>query len=136
MQSAEIVYERRDRFIIRWDDGRGSASIDISGFWSDDDVTDFLPRAADVMMRSRSRHGGAHVLFDLTKGEVLSGALFERVQAGSARIVQPQDRVAIVFASSLLKLQVKRYESTENTEFFISRRAADMWLHAHIQFAP
>lgn len=129
-----IVAQKPDRFVVHWDERRGSAMLELQGFWSLEDARDFHPAVEKVIAQSRARHGYALLLFDLGGSEVASGALIENFEASGSRFVQQSDRVALVFSSTLLKIQIKRMNPLgEGSAYFASRHAADLWLHAPVE---
>ena len=75
------------------------------------------------------------VLADVRDSLVQEGDIVERLGRATSGLYEDGDRIAVVVASSLLKMQLKRVVNVANVEFFVSMNAARTWLVAHSQYS-
>ena len=129
----QMLGELAGKFSVEWDEVRGSGVLTTCGFWNEADASDFYPLLTKVALMSRARHGKALLLFDASNAVVQDGSLIQAAVANRDSTLRETDRIALVLGSSLLKMQIKRSDAAvSTTEYFISRSAADTWLHAHV----
>lgn len=72
-----------------------------------------------------------HVIVALHDRPVSDDHLAERVRHWTRQIYRPDDRVAFIVASNLLKQQRRAMPHAANREIFVSADAARTWLLAH-----
>ena len=130
----QTLGEVAGKFKVEWDERRGSGVLTVQGFWTLADAAKFYPLLGSLVAMSRARHGHALILFDASNAVVQNGSLMQAASEKRDSDLRETDRVALVAGSSLLKMQIKRSNAAlAATEYFISRSAADTWLHAHVE---
>lgn len=111
--------------------GSGLIRVIGQGQWTTSQV-DLHFAALSGLIAERRRSGGAVlVLVDLRDSLVQQPEIVEQIGRAVTRIYDSSDRVAVVVASSLLKLQLKRVANVASIEFFVSMNAARTWLTAY-----
>jgi hypothetical protein len=100
------------------------------GTWTEQQVEDHFTDLNRRLRRVRERCASIPVLVDLRLAAVQSQPVFDRLAWWTARLYTPEDRVAILLASSLLKSQMRRIEIDATRELFLSFDAALSWLIA------
>ncbi len=101
------------------------------GFWTEADIDAHFVELGHLIERVRAGGDDILALVDLSDAPVQSPDVTARITAQTRRVYRPEDRIAIVVQSSLMKMQMKRAVDRPNLEVFISRHAATTWLTAH-----
>jgi hypothetical protein len=98
------------------------------GFWSVQQV-DAHFTALDRCVRALHHRGlTVSVIVDMrASAPAQSQEVSMRLKAGVTGIYRPGDRVAMVLATSLAKMQLRRILDSEYHEFFLSLSAAEKW---------
>jgi hypothetical protein len=114
---------------IMHDHEEGILICRIHGF-IDDDIAICLARDWKAgIIENRRRHSTLKVLFDNSRGNVMSPKTAILMADTTRQFGQPGDRTAVLTENSLTKLQAKR-TMTGNGEVFVSEKAARLWLSA------
>jgi hypothetical protein len=100
------------------------------GFWSLPYITDHLREFEAVLMRARFDPRPSRTLVDLRESPVQAPDVAAYLHSAVSRMYRPPERAAIVVASSLVKMQMKRGFNPETHAVFLSLKAAEMWLGA------
>jgi hypothetical protein len=122
--------------------GEGSLSIDADridgiihvtgiGFWTPEQVDRHFGQLRRVIDARRVPGDDVRVLVDLRAAPAQSPETAARIGLATETIYEASDRVAIVLASSLAKLQMRRVVQRARHEMFISPDAALTWLRAY-----
>jgi hypothetical protein len=125
----ETIASKDKCFSVRYDGSTGIVEAELIGFWGPEVLVDYVPAIQKAFSLSRNQYGRAFAMFDLIQSKTMSGEFFDRYQRNGSDFVRPEDQVAVVLVSSLLKMQAKRLAttSTENS-YFASRDEALAWL--------
>ena len=100
------------------------------GFWSQELLDRHFAELRNVIAEARRHSSSLRVIVDLTKAGVQTAEISQSIEAFRNEAYGPEDRVAIVVSSSLVKLQLRRSLTRELTKFFISLNAAETWARA------
>ncbi len=85
-------------------------------------------RLASSFRTRRKAAGRLRLLVDLSDAEILSQSVIEPLARAGMQYSRADDRVALVVASTLLKLQMKRMIGDAPTPIFLSTKDAAGWL--------
>ena len=99
--------------------------------WTLADVPPFERAASAQFAATRTGYGAVRLLLDITGAALFTQEVIDALTDVSVRIGRPDDRIATLVRSSLMKLQMKRVLPEEMAGVFVSRQAALMWLTAH-----
>jgi hypothetical protein len=114
---------------IEEDRRRGVILITVKGFFDIPSLRDHFDANAIIVTQWREAGLPIRVLIDAVDIQPHSPEGQAYVQDATARIYRPGDRVAIIVASSLVKMQMRRALSRgEILNFFISKSAGFTWL--------
>lgn len=105
-----------------------------SGIWSPVYADAHFMRLQFALVQLRHAKGVARVLVDLSEAMVQPADTAARVKYWTGKLYREGDRVAMVVASSLLKIQMRHAVAITAFEVFISDRAARLWLSAYLGF--
>jgi hypothetical protein len=126
----ETIASKGNFFSVRYDGSTGIVEAELIGFWGPEVLVDYVPAIQRAFALSRSQYGRAFALFDLVQSKTMSGEFFDRYRENGSDFVRPEDQVAIVLVSSLLKMQAKRLATTSaENSYFASRDEALAWLN-------
>ncbi len=103
---------------------------EVNGFWSLGDVANYLRHLSRMIATMRSEYRRARVIVDARQLPVQSADVIKTFKAANDLFLEG-DRVAIIVASSLLKMQLSRSIEGYETKVFISIDAAKTWLNAY-----
>lgn len=101
-----------------------------SGMWPEPYARAHFEELDRTLRRLRSRGSPLRVLVDIRDAVVQKPETAQCVSAATNNIYRSCDRIAIVVASSLLKLQIRRSTDTGLHRLFSSYNAAETWLLA------
>ena len=86
---------------------------------------------AALVSSVRSKRGRVKVLIDTARSAVQPANVAEKIEKSIRSLYTPQDRVALIVASTLHKVQMRRIADPKIIHLFISRDAALTWLRAY-----
>ena len=107
-------------------DPEGILHIRIDGVWTRAEVDAFFAALVPYHATARTAHG--RVLALVTIASIQSPLVALHVRDHALAIKRPGDRTAMVVATPLSKLQIKRIASTEGFGLFTEPEAALAWL--------
>jgi hypothetical protein len=117
-------------FRFEFDEDDGILVLRISGTWTDAEVLRLGREIGPQFSEARRKVGALRFLVDKTQGEVIPEGMGQPLIAAGARVGQPDDRVAMLVSSSLMKSQSKQVFTHERAGTFVSENAARTWLTA------
>jgi hypothetical protein len=118
-------------YSFEYDDKTGILRIRVVGPWTLAEIERYRSEASVQFPLARQKAGSLRLLLDNVRGTLLQQSLVEpMLQAGMSNS-RRDDRVAMIVASSLIKLQTKRVFGEQHWAIFISEEAARLWLTAH-----
>lgn len=118
-----------DSAIRTWfDDAQGIIRVVGTGHWTVTLVRSHFDELARLIEDMRRKTGRALVLVDLCRAAVQDDPVAAEVAAGIDRVYAPQDRVAVIVPSPLVKAQMLRTGRVRKAEVFLSGHAAQAWL--------
>jgi hypothetical protein len=100
------------------------------GFWSLAYVSNHLREFEKVLFQARRSDRPSRTLVDLREAPVQAPDVAACLHSAVSRMYRPPERAAIVVASSLVKIQMKRGFNPETHAVFLSLKAAELWLGA------
>jgi hypothetical protein len=100
------------------------------GLWSERYARAHFEELEWTLQRTRATRAPVRVLVDIREAAVQTPETTQCLADATDRLYKPGDRIAIVVASSLLKLQMRRATNASIHEIFISLNAAETWLSA------
>ena len=103
----------------------GLVRATIRGFWPMEVAVAYVDEMAGILAVAR-RRGSARLIVDLTGAAIQSPEVMQKL--GVLDMYAPEDRVAVIVASSLLKTQLKRVFVKANLAVFVSEEAAETWV--------
>lgn len=106
----------------------GIIVVEVLRFWCVEDTRRYWGDIAWLLPASRERRGGGRVLIDRRGAPIQSAEVVSELQRGFREIYRPQDRIAVVVASSLQKIQSRRLYDERQTKTFLSYDAANLWI--------
>lgn len=119
------------------DQANGVIRATASGFWSVAQVDAHFAMLALSVRAIQQRGLAVSVIVDLrTAAPAQSQEVSVRLKAGITGIYHTGDRVALVLATSLAKMQMRRIVESEFHDFFLSPVAAERWALAGKRIAP
>ena len=116
---------------IAVDRARNIIKVDGRGFWSVDYVSAHIREFEAVLIDARRSGQPSRTLVDLRDAPVQAPEVAAMLHAAMCRMYRPPERAAIIVASSLVKMQMKRGFNPETHAVFTSETAADLWLNAY-----
>ncbi len=120
----------RDLYAITLDTRLAIIRIDDLGVQRVEDVTDYLAVLTSTVAEARRRSGKVRVLADLRRSPVRTQEAAERIRVGNQSLYRSGDRVALLVASSLLTMQLRRNLVAQYQRIFTSQQDAETWLMA------
>jgi hypothetical protein len=120
------------RFQIHLDRESGAILVEGSGFWTAQVLDAHFDNLYDMVARRRTGGYKIKVLVDLRHGDVQSVDVITKIGARTSQVYETQDRVAIVVATSLFKMQLRRTVKRPLHNFFTSLPEAQGWLHEEL----
>lgn len=119
-------------YTIEGDAGNGLIRIMVEGFFDLDTLSRHFAENAACVSLWRSQRRPIRVLVDAVNHHPHSPERMALVQRSIQRIYAPGDRVAVVVASNLAKMQLRQGLGQEEImHFFVSNAAAMTWLMAY-----
>ena len=102
-----------------------------SGPWNRTQLAGHFARLHELIRPIRERGEPLLALIDMRGITEMPDEIVAVIDRETARLYQEQDRVAVMVASSLVKMQMKRAAEKAQREFFLSPNAALTWLTAY-----
>ena len=115
---------------ISADLGSGVLLIDAKGFLSEQQLVSAAGQLRDCDRLIRVRHGFVKVKLLAISGIVQSVLAMRRAESIVGDLARPEDRIAIVVSSTLLRMQLGRLFKTTGMKAFTREGEADAWLHS------
>lgn len=116
---------------LSFDAARGVVTATVRGSPSPADVQRYSLEATTLFPIARARSGQLRLLIDNSAVDLPAPEIIAQLRALGDRIGRPDDRVATVVRSSLMKLHAKQQIPAQMHNVFVSRNAALTWLTAH-----
>lgn len=91
-----------------------------SGFWSLEEAKSYIDQIVDAIIEARSVNSAVRVLVDNRKASVQTLELINELGEMIGRAYKPEDKLAIVVGSQLLKMQMDRLPTIAMTRIFVS----------------
>ncbi|MFT3965907.1 MAG: hypothetical protein QM690_08505 [Sphingobium sp.] len=113
---------------IRYDEEDGIVRTVASGLASVEEFNAYMPKALELMERSRARHGRALHLIDAADNPVQTRDTFDHIVRASEGATREGDRFAVVLHSALARLQINRMADAHLHRFFADSDSARGWL--------
>lgn len=120
-------------FAFDFEEATGIMRITIVGAWTLPEIERYAREAGPQFATARSKAGALRLLLDNTRGALMPPDLVEPMLRAAKSIGRRDDRVAMVVASSLVKVQTRNVFANQAWGLFISEGAARIWLQAHDQ---
>jgi len=117
-------------FNFAFEQPTGILRVDVAGSWTLPEVERYGLEAGLQFAKARPQAGLLRLLVNLSRTEVLSQAVIDPLAKAGMQFSRPDDRVALVVSSMLMKLQMKRMISDAPTPIFVSDEEAASWLLA------
>jgi hypothetical protein len=117
-------------FAVRYDAPSGVVRVTREGPLSDGDFVRYRDALAHALHEVRAVTPAARVLVDARGIEALPPNSADRL-AEMGRLFSPDDRIAVIVGSSLLKIEARRIAHSASVQNFVSENAAWTWLMAY-----
>lgn len=117
-------------FNFAFEPATGILRIHVTGSWTLPEVERYAQEAGVQFAKARQHAGTLRLLIDLSRTEILSQAIIDPLAKAGMQYARPDDQVALVVSSALMKLQMKRMIGDAPTPIFISDEEAASWLTA------
>jgi hypothetical protein len=114
----------------------GLIKVHGSGFWSVSQVKAHFARYMASLAELHRRGLKLSIIVDLREAAPQSREVSDVLHNIGLDIYRPDDRIAMVVVSSLVKMQMRRVLVADNHEFFLSVEAAERWALAYKQAPP
>jgi hypothetical protein len=115
---------------LGYDRTLGAMRLTGRGLFSIEQVEAYFTHYRRLAERMRRERGAVRVLADLREAAVQSVEVAGYVRDRGEGLRREEDRFAVVLASSLVKLQMRRVVGSPQHAFFLSPAAAETWLRA------
>jgi len=115
-------------FNFVFDSSKGILTVSVSGSWTLPEVDRYAREAGPAFEKAREKVGSLRLLIDLGSADVLSQALMDPLAKAGMQYSRADDRVALVVASILLKLQMRRMLGDAPVPIFLSAKEAETWI--------
>lgn len=130
-EDVRIAEGRNGRVVTYFDAAMGAIRVEATGTWTMQQADLHCIQLTALVEDMRMRTGRVRIFVDRRGVETQAPAIIDRIAGGLDSILRSGDRVAVLVASSLVKMQVRRSVDLSIYELFISERAAFLWLLAH-----
>ena len=117
-------------FAIRYDVAAGLVRITRYGPLPDEDFERYRDALAHALEEVHAVTPAARVLVDARGFEHLPSNSADRL-AETGKLFSPDDRIAVILGSSVLKVEARRIAHAESVQHFLSENAAWTWLMAY-----
>ena len=112
------------------DPARNLITVVGEGFWSLDYIRKHIRDFETVLLRARDLDRPSRTLVDLRDAAIQSPEVAQLLHDAMCRMYRAPERAALIVASNLMKMQMKRGFNPETHAVFISASAAQLWLGA------
>lgn len=102
-----------------------------SGFWSVRQIATYFQNYNACVARWHERQMTVTSICDLREAAAQSQEVTDLLSRSVSGVYKPGDRVAMIVANSLVKMQMRRILDGEYHEFFLSLAAGEQWALAH-----
>lgn len=102
-----------------------------SGFWSVRQIATYFQNYNACIARWHGRQMNVTAICDLREAATQSQEVTDLLSRSISGIYKPGDRVAMIVANSLVKMQMRRVLDGQYHEFFLSLPAGEQWALAH-----
>lgn len=116
---------------IDYNEATGIITVTGHGVWDEPMVRHHFAKLDKLMSELRARGKPVLELVDLRDAENQSDYVSMIAASEANRVHKPQDRIAIMASSSLMKMRMKEAATRSQREFFLSENAALTWLTAY-----
>lgn len=110
------------------DQTAGVLQVRVNGSWTISEVERYGREAGVQFNAARKAAGALRYLIDLSGAHVLSQELMDPLATAGMQYSQPDDRVALVVGSTLLKIQMRRMLGEAPVPIFLSAKEGMNWL--------
>lgn len=117
-------------FNFAFDSASGILSVKVIGSWTMPEVERYAREAGGQFDIARKAAGSLRLLVDLSDAEILSQSIIEPLAKAGMQYSRPDDRVALVVGTTLLKLQMRRMIGDAPTPIYLSVKDAADWLQS------
>jgi hypothetical protein len=112
-----------------FDERTGVLRASATGFWSAEDADRFRDELRVRAVDAKQRSGRLRLLVDGTGSQVQKPEVTNRLATLAADLIQsPDDRIAVVVGSNLIKMQAERILQSDGAQAFLSSAEAKAWL--------
>lgn len=115
-------------FNFTFDPAGGILCVRVVGSWTLPEVERYAREARERFIAARQRAGFLRLLIDLSETDILSQTVIDPLAKAGMQYSHPDDRVALVVSSTLLKLQMRRMMGDAPAAIFASADEAAAWL--------
>jgi hypothetical protein len=126
---------RRRVFTVDYDEATGLISCSCGGFLTVADVRAYQAASLAAIERARAAFGHVKMVIASPDAMVQSAEVMKEVGQSMWPMTDPRDRMAVIVASSLAKIQASRTFTDDRIQAFLSESAALTWLMADRQAA-
>ncbi|HEX7853458.1 MAG TPA: STAS/SEC14 domain-containing protein [Sphingobium sp.] len=113
---------------VSYEEESGIVCTIASGLASVEEFEAYMPRAVELMQRSRARHGRSLHLVDAADNPVQARDTFDHITEVSSPAMEDEDRCAVIVHSTLARMQINRMGDSFVRRFFADREEARTWL--------
>jgi len=110
--------------------------VEGEGMWTVDQVQRHFHDLERNIRAMRARCGTARVLADMRHAQVQTAEVVQVMISETARIYREHDRVAVIVATKLMAMQVKRSSTVHDRQTFEDHAQALAWLVSQIPAPP
>lgn len=111
-------------FQFTFDASAGILQVKVEGSWTLSEVERYGREAGVQFAQARKRAGHLRLLIDISGADILSQALMDPLAKAGMQYSRADDRVALIVASTLMKMQMKRMLGEAPVPIFLSREEA------------
>lgn len=109
--------------------------VEGSGMWTVEQVQQHFVNLDRNVRAMRARCGTVRVLADMSRAQVQTAEIAQMMNSETARIYRQHDRVAVIVATKLVAIQIKRTPKIHDLQTFEDRALALAWLQAAVAAA-
>lgn len=106
----------------------GFVTVSGTGMWSAERAATHFRDLERAILKIRREHGAVRVLVDLHAAAVQTAETAAVVREWTGRIYRAADRVAVVCATALLAMQIKRMADVDTLATFHEIGPAEQWI--------
>lgn len=136
MTQAAIDISGSDTLLAWFDVKDRMIRVTGTGTWSMALLDRHIDQLKRLVARSRAGREGLRVLVDLSEAAVQPPAVAARIAQMTDEIYGPEDRVAVLVASSQSKIRMRHLVRTARSKTFLAHAVAEQWLKARDDAIP